>query len=671
MCLNRSVYSVNNPSLGNICFYPRLKIIFLFFLLLISFNNGLAQWVNNPSENTKLVIDGADPIDISAVEDSRGGAFIFWQDNKNGFQNETFFTHVDNNGKVTLRADGKKVTSLSGPEEGPVSAPNLPGSAIVVWKDITLSKSGSLYAQRVTSNGSYVWGSEGIEITKGDNDVSNYSVCADKNGDAFVSYVSKEPDVAGGYKLEVQKINPNGQLLIHGDSTVISSSFDRKNFTSIIPDEEGGAYVLWLEYHNNKSMLLAQRIDSSGKSIWGKKPVEVSSSLHNVILYTVKRLNFPAIYVAWQTQKSDKDIYHQIINEHGKNLWTAGGRLATPQKGNQINPGATIADSSIILCWTDDNGKNKDVYLQKFNRHGKALWGRSALPVIKYKGEQFGQKIIPDGKGGAIVSWVDMRNDSTFADIYAQKIDANGKAIWDSLGLKVGSNYNTLKSYLSLVTDDNGGAIAIFKNKRNSKNNIYGQRIFNSGTYVSQIVGFNTQISNDSIRVSWYSANERGKMKYTIERTAQADVDSINWDDVGSLYSDGLAGAKHYVYGDLPSVTGTLYYRVVQSDEEGNIQTSDVSRINYFGAASNVVVAQNIPNPFSDSTVISFYLPDPAEVTVEFYDSHVEKISDMDKNFPAGENKITFKAEGLKPGIYFYRFKVDDFVDVKKMVITN
>lgn len=651
-----------------------LVLYLLFFIsFLIAFTKIVnAQWVNNPSENTKLVVDASDPINISAVKDSKGGAFIFWQDNKYGIQNnEVYFMHVNNNGRISFRADGKRVSNLPGAEEEPASTPSISGSAVVVWKDYSSSHFGNLYAQRVSANGNYYWQPDGIGITQTQNEIGAFSVCANKKGNVFVAYVLRPSEITGEYKLEIQKLSPNGDLLFK-TSPVVYESRERKSSITIIDDEEGGAFLLWLEYRNNKSILLAQRIDSLGIPMWGKKPVEISASSQNVTLYTAVKMNYNAVYVAWQQiHRANKDIYHQILTSRGKFLWYSGGRNATPQNGSQVNPLAVASDSSAILSWTDESINNRNIFIQKFNKFGRPEWGKSEIPVIKVKGEQFGQKIISDGKGGAIVAWVDMRNKSANADIYAQRINNEGKLVWDSLGLPIGSNFNSLKSYLSILPDENGGAIAIFKDKRNGKNAIYGQKIFTSGTFISQLIGPNTEISRDSIKVSWYIANEQGNVKYTIERASMLDADSVKWNIIGNIFSNGQSGAKHYVYIDIPKMTGTLYYRIIQTDAAGDIQKSDISRINYFGSSSKAVVAQNFPNPFSDSTSISFYLPEPAEVIVEFYNSHVEKINEIDKPFPSGENKIYFSAKGLKPGIYFYRFRTGDFVDVKKMIITN
>ncbi len=657
---------------GNHFNYSLLIQAIIFTIIFFSlYADAFAQWINNPAVNTQLVIDTHDPIDISAVRDFNGGSFLFWQDNKNGFQNEVYFMHVDANGNINLRADGKKISELTGEEENPICTKSFPNSAVVLWKDFTSSRTGNLFAQRILGNNSLAWTDKGLQITNSNDEVSQYSVSTDLNGISYVSYISKNPEITGDYKIEIQKISADGKLLLKSGGELLYKSRDRKSAASIIPDEEGGAYVFWIEMQNGRSIILGQHFNPTGKETWDKKPIDISSSAHNVITYTAKRIDDQSVYIAWQTLKKSKEIYHQVINIKGKIMWQRGGRLVTSLKGNQVNPEVSSSDSTLILSWTNEQGNDKDIYIQKFNKNGKPIWNKSGIPVIKYHGEQFGQHIVSDGKGGAIVAWIDRRVDSSLADIYSQRIKENGKQVWDSLGIAVASNYNTPKSYLSLVSDESGGALAIFKNMRKGKTEIYGQKIFSTGSYVSEIAGLNTELAGDSIKISWHTTNERSSVKFNIERSEQKDDGNSQWKSIGSINSSGKTNAAKYEYFDLPTATGTLYYRVVEVDAQGNVDKSNVSRINYFGSSSDIIVAQNIPNPFSDSTNISFYLPDPSSVTIEFFDDHVEKISEVDKSFPAGENSITFHSSGLRPGIYFYRFKTSDFVDVKKMIITN
>lgn len=643
------------------------------FLFLSTSPRLIAQWTNDPSINTKLVINSSDPINISGVNDGKGGAFIVWQDHKNNSHDAVFFMHADGNGRITFRADGKKVCDLTGRQEEPVISTAQANRAVIVWNDYSNSRTGQLVAQKVLNNGSLLWSEDGIRITQSNNLFSGYSVDCSNTGNCFVSFVAKEPSITGNYSIKVQKIGTNGNLLFNNDSSTVYSSRNRKSKTSIIADNQGGAVIFWLENQDDNSSVYVRHIDSTDHNTWAKQPLKVSGENQNVIGYKAQRTGEGNIYIAWQIQQdSEKHIYHQLISTKGKFLWKPGGRIVTSRKGNQFNPEVFCTGSYAILSWTNELKNDDNIIVQKFDNQGKPLWRVGGVPVIKINGEQFGQKITGDGKQGVIVSWIDRRVDTLLANIYAQRINSQGKPVWDSTGIAVASNKNTLKSYLSIVSDLRGGSIVIFKNKRDNNYAIYGQKIFNSGTYVSQIIGFQTRMEGDSVKISWYAANEVNSSSYEIERTTQTDTGSTYWIPVKNIESSGKGKNNFYQYYDVPDVSGTIYYRVVQKDGKGNIQVSNVARVDYLKASSNIIIAQNNPNPFSDSTKINFYLPSPSLVTIEFFDNHVNKITEIkNKKFPEGQNAIIFSANGLSPGIYFYRFKTKNFVDVKKMVITN
>ena len=57
----------------------------------------------------------------------------------------------------------------------------------------------------------------------------------------------------------------------------------------------------------------------------------------------------------------------------------------------------------------------------------------------------------------------------------------------------------------------------------------------------------------------------------------------------------------------------------------------------------SIVLAQNSPNPFSDSTSISFFLPDDDKVTFEVFNSNIETVKRIeDVEYPAGKNERLF-----------------------------
>ena len=80
---------------------------------------------------------------------------------------------------------------------------------------------------------------------------------------------------------------------------------------------------------------------------------------------------------------------------------------------------------------------------------------------------------------------------------------------------------------------------------------------------------------------------------------------------------------------------------------------------------------QNYPNPFNPSTVIFYSLPRQSLVSMKVYDVLGRQVSSIINNEmkPAGNYNVTFKAENLPSGVYYYRISAGDFTDVKKMII--
>lgn len=630
-----------------------------------------AQWVNNPSANTKMVVDTKEPVNISALKDGSGGLYIFWEDKKSSNASEIYFIHANENGRVSIRADGKTVSTKSEPKESPVAVTDEQGNAYLVWKNELEKLPDKLFAQRLSKSGSRLWGNEGINITHNNLDVVDYSIDCFKNSSVSVAYLVREPGFTGDYIVAYQIIDQTGRLSNQNiEDAVVFKSNNRKSKLSVVADYGGGVFVFWLENISGRGILKAYYVDESGNTKWGREPVNISNSSNNVLTYNVNRFG-NSVHVSFQYQGQRKSIHHQLITRNGNLPWGKTAQNVTVLKGSQINPQTVVIDSTIYLSWTNEINGDKDIYIQKFDKNGKALWKKDGVPVIKLNGDQFGQKIISDGHTNVILAWIDRRADSVYGNIYAQKIDSNGKHLWNSQSVVLGSFHNSQKSYLNLIPDGFGGAIAVFKEYREGLNEIFAQKIFNTGTYASQILGFSAQQENEKIKLSWYSANESPSIVYQVERSIQTDTGIVHWDLVGTVNSENEKTVNFYELYDIPLVNGTLYYRIIQKNGGITSEDYELVKINYLESEGTIILTQNSPNPFTDSTAISFFLPEDIDVTISFYDSKVDIIKELPKQkYSAGNHEIVFKNENLSPGIYFYRFKAGNHIEVKKMVVS-
>ena len=79
---------------------------------------------------------------------------------------------------------------------------------------------------------------------------------------------------------------------------------------------------------------------------------------------------------------------------------------------------------------------------------------------------------------------------------------------------------------------------------------------------------------------------------------------------------------------------------------------------------------QNYPNPFNPSTKIKYSVSQSSNVVIKVFDilgNEVETLLNEEK--PAGTYEITWHAENLPTGVYFYQLKAGDFINTKKMLL--
>ncbi|CAN5886400.1 hypothetical protein BH11BAC4_BH11BAC4_06730 [soil metagenome] len=189
--------------------------------------------------------------------------------------------------------------------------------------------------------------------------------------------------------------------------------------------------------------------------------------------------------LTWEdTRNTSTDIYAQRISSTGSLLWAVDGVAICTAGFNQLTP-KLIPDGAggAIITWKDDrNGAGAgsyDIYAQRINAGGMVQWTADGEIICNATGIQTAQQLITDGLGGAIIVWSDGRGGSANADIFTQRINAAGAVQWTANGAAV-CTASSLQNIPQLVSDGAGGAIVSWEDWRNfSQPDIYAQRISN------------------------------------------------------------------------------------------------------------------------------------------------------------------------------------------------
>ena len=92
--------------------------------------------------------------------------------------------------------------------------------------------------------------------------------------------------------------------------------------------------------------------------------------------------------------------------------------------------------------------------------------------------------------------------------------------------------------------------------------------------------------------------------------------------------------------------------------------------LNFYPLSINFDLSQNYPNPFNPTTKIKYSIQQTSNVIIKVFDilgNEIEILVDEEK--PAGIYEITWYAEIIPSGIYFYQLTAGNFIQTKKMVL--
>ena len=76
------------------------------------------------------------------------------------------------------------------------------------------------------------------------------------------------------------------------------------------------------------------------------------------------------------------------------------------------------------------------------------------------------------------------------------------------------------------------------------------------------------------------------------------------------------------------------------------------------------------PNPFNPSTTIKFSLPEFSEVILIIYNAKGQVVKNLiNKIYPPGVHRLRWDAEEQASGMYFLRFKTDNYTRNQKLIL--
>jgi hypothetical protein len=142
---------------------------------------------------------------------------------------------------------------------------------------------------------------------------------------------------------------------------------------------------------------------------------------------------------------------------------------------------------AIIAWWGLRAGRDVDVYAQRVTHDGVVLWLECGVPFgCTPPGSQSHVRMIPDGVGGAIITWQDEGNGPVdTVDVFAQRVDKNGNPIWGSCGVRVCGGAR-MQRFPAIASDGASGAIIAWEDYRSgydiyAYSDVYAHHVYFDG----------------------------------------------------------------------------------------------------------------------------------------------------------------------------------------------
>jgi len=551
----------------------QLNFIFIIFLFVPSIS--MAQWSSDPNTNTPICTATNDQLNPAILSDGEGGAYIVWSDHRSEatlFGGDIYMQRINSSGVSQWTADGMIINAWPAGEGQvqPKIVTDGSGGNIIVWRSLTGFFDGKIYAQRTDSTGLTLWSGLGVPICN--TGVSNYhDIIANSTGGALIGW-SRDGDIY------TQLIDSTGSPLWTVNGIAICTATNNQTFTAMAANGNDGAFIVWKDERTGfiDPNIYAQHISSNGNVSWQSNGIEICTSFGWQQNPQILESDNSTAYIAWHDARSaNGDIYAQRIDSSGTIFWAANG-VAICNESNEQNNMVIASDGmgGAILAWSDLRDDQGNIYAQRIDAAGNVQWAANGISVCTATNIQDWSNIIPDGNGGAIIIWQDQRGGGQ-PDLYAQRLNASGAALWTADGVAI-CTATSEQYWPVLISDGAGGAIISWEDERLGllQNDIYVQwvdHLGNLGGVIGSIENDYPEVITDFQLYQNFPNpfNPITTIKYDLPYQAKVRIDVYNilGQRILTLLDEDKPAGFHSVKLNANQLASGMYFYTIEANE--------------------------------------------------------------------------------------------------------
>ena len=672
------------------------------FLIVISFlllnSLSIAQWSSDPGVNLQISDPTGEQVLPKIAGTSDGGCYISWFDLRSGSY-AVYMQRLNSTGDPQWTADGLLISDH--PQNTSLVDYDLTtdanDNAIVVFTDIRNAGNLNVFAYKIDTLGSFVWGADGISLSGTTDFQPNPKVTVTTEGNAVVVWTN----FSTPSKIAAQMLAPDGTKL-WGTNPIYFESTTGHGYSvpDVVPGTSGSVVMSWEDvsgsFPSQTINLFTQQILSDGSFGWGTSPVEITNTA-GIPFYEFPEIksdgNGGAIFY-WYDDRDFNNLFSsfvQWVSSDGTVHFPANGsEVSTNGTTHHLNPTVAFDQSTneTYAFWVEQNSTQSmaGVFGQKFASDGTRLWTNSGKQLKAMDGNTVLSLSSLASGGNEYVYYLEEINNSFTHLVKAFSIDTDGNFNWSG-NIILPSTVVSTKSRLVSDISSNAMSKLAWSDERNDGGGIYAQNINADGTFGIEIVpvelsSFSGNYVNGNVELSWTTATEINNSGFEIDRLRPSDFDA-SWEQIGFVEGNGTTTEIHrYDFKDKNISAGKYKYRLKQIDFDGSFEYSNIIEVDV-AAPGKFSLKQNYPNPFNPTTKIKYTIRPPLGppfakggntdgffITLKVFDVLGNEVATLvNEEKPAGQYEVEFNATELPSGIYFYTLNAGQFNQTRKMIL--
>ena len=213
------------------------------------------------------------------------------------------------------------------------------------------------------------------------------------------------------------------------------------------------------------------------------------------------------------------------------------------------------------------------------------------------------------------------------------------------------------------------------KNEVNKTGTLYYWIAFNRSSLLPiELVSFTAKvINNNQVEINWTTASETNNDYFTVERSSNG----VEFEEIGSVKGVGNSNKTlNYSFKDENPSYGVLYYRLKQTDYDGNYEYSEIVTIRNDVFASGDIDIKIFPNPCKSGSPFNILYNNPStnckEILAVLYNCIGEVVF---SKVIIQEDEGTLMAidpnRKLAPGIYLVIGSSSNKIEFKRKLVIN